>query len=69
MCSFSSQPEPQRSLVVTVCGRTGLNVKFAVDCLTQNEWDVEKAVAMLEGRGDPGQRALQEMRLQGGQLW
>ncbi|KAL0577983.1 nuclear mRNA export, poly(A)+RNA binding protein [Marasmius crinis-equi] len=37
-------PEPQRSLVVQVCARTGLNVKFAVDCLTGNAWDLEKAV-------------------------
>ncbi|KAG7089928.1 hypothetical protein E1B28_011560 [Marasmius oreades] len=37
-------PEPQRSLVVQVCARTGLNVKFAVDCLTGNSWDLEKAV-------------------------
>ncbi len=25
-----------------------LNVKFAVDCLVQNEWDVDKAVANFE---------------------
>ncbi|KAF9266467.1 NTF2-like protein [Marasmius fiardii PR-910] len=37
-------PDPQRSLVVQVCARTGLNVKFAVDCLTGNSWDLEKAV-------------------------
>lgn len=43
---------------MTVCGRTGLNVKFAVDCLAQNEWDVEKAIANFEqvkvGRSDVG---------------
>ena len=31
-------------MVVQVCARTGLNVKFAVDCLTGNGWDLEKAV-------------------------
>ncbi|KAK7044087.1 nuclear mRNA export, poly(A)+RNA binding protein [Paramarasmius palmivorus] len=38
-------PEPQRSLVVQVCARTGLNVQFSVECLTGNGWDLEKAVA------------------------
>ncbi|KAI3615783.1 mrna export receptor mex67 [Moniliophthora roreri] len=38
-------PEPQRSLVVQVCARTRLNVRFAVECLTGNGWDLEKAIA------------------------
>lgn len=42
------QPEPQRSLVVQICQRTGLNVKFAVDCLTGNAWDLERALANFE---------------------
>ncbi|KAF5367071.1 hypothetical protein D9758_003930 [Tetrapyrgos nigripes] len=37
-------PEPQHSMVVQICGRTGLNIKYAVDCLTGNGWDIEKAV-------------------------
>ncbi|KAK7461961.1 nuclear mRNA export, poly(A)+RNA binding protein, variant 2 [Stygiomarasmius scandens] len=37
-------PEPQHSMVVQICARTGLNVKYAVDCLTGNGWDIEKAV-------------------------
>ncbi|THH09300.1 hypothetical protein EW145_g2122 [Phellinidium pouzarii] len=41
-------PEPQRSLVVTVCQRTGLNVRFSVDCLDNNGWDIERAVANFE---------------------
>ncbi len=39
------QPEPQRTMVVTICQRTGLNIKFAVDCLEGNGWDIERAVA------------------------
>ncbi|KAI0267684.1 NTF2-like protein [Gloeopeniophorella convolvens] len=41
-------PEPQRSLVTQVCTRTRLNVQFAVDCLQNNSWDVEQAVAKFE---------------------
>ena len=35
----------QRPLVLQICARTGLNVKFSVDCLTGNGWDVDRAVA------------------------
>ena len=42
------QPEPQRTQVVRLCERTGLNVKFAVDCLQQNEWNQERAIANFE---------------------
>lgn len=31
-----------------LCQQTGLNVKFAVDCLQQNGWDHERAVANFE---------------------
>ncbi|KAI5120208.1 hypothetical protein M0805_006314 [Coniferiporia weirii] len=41
-------PEPQRVLVLAVCQRTSLNVKFSVDCLQNNAWDVERAVANFE---------------------
>jgi nuclear RNA export factor len=44
----SPQPEPQRSLVTQVCTLTRLNVQFAVDCLQNNGWDVDKAVANFE---------------------
>lgn len=43
-----SQPEPQRSLVAQICTLTHLNVQFAVDCLQNNRWDVEQAVANFE---------------------
>lgn len=42
------QPEPQRSLVLQVCQRTGLNVRFAVECLTGNGWELERALANFE---------------------
>ncbi|TCD70222.1 nuclear mRNA export, poly(A)+RNA binding protein [Steccherinum ochraceum] len=41
-------PEPQRTLVLQVCQRTGLNVRFSVDCLQGNEWDFERALANFE---------------------
>ncbi|KAH8100008.1 hypothetical protein BXZ70DRAFT_939960 [Cristinia sonorae] len=41
-------PEPQRTLVLQVCQRTGLNVRFSVDCLGNNGWDLERAVANFE---------------------
>ena len=31
-----------------VMHRTGLNVKFSVDCLEGNGWDLERAVANFE---------------------
>ena len=34
----------QRNLVLQTIARTGLNVKFSVDCLTGNGWDLERAV-------------------------
>ena len=42
------QPEPQRSLVLQISQRTGLNVRFAVDCLEGNGWVLEKALANFE---------------------
>jgi nuclear RNA export factor len=51
-------PEPQRSLVTQVCTLTRLNVQFAVDCLQNNGWDVDKAVANFEQvKGTLGQNA------------
>ncbi|THH28012.1 hypothetical protein EUX98_g6178 [Antrodiella citrinella] len=41
-------PEPQRTLVQQVCQRTGLNVRFSVDCLEGNGWELERAVANFE---------------------
>ncbi|THV01015.1 NTF2-like protein, partial [Dendrothele bispora CBS 962.96] len=43
--ALTAIPEPQHSMVVQICARTGLNIKYAVECLTGNGWDVEKAVA------------------------
>ncbi|EMD34096.1 hypothetical protein CERSUDRAFT_117603 [Gelatoporia subvermispora B] len=46
--ALSSIPEPQRSLVMQICQRTGLNVAFAVQCLEGNGWDLERAIANFE---------------------
>jgi len=46
--TLASIPEPQRTQVLRLCERTGLNVKFAVDCLQQNEWNQERAIANFE---------------------
>ncbi|KAF9790387.1 hypothetical protein BJ322DRAFT_1036097 [Thelephora terrestris] len=43
--ALASVPEPQREQVARLCQQTGLNVKFAVDCLQQNGWDHERAIA------------------------
>lgn len=43
-----TQPEPQRIQVARLCQQTGLNVKFAVECLQQNGWDHERAVTNFE---------------------
>jgi nuclear RNA export factor len=42
------QPEAQRAQVGRLCQQTHLNVKFAVDCLQQNGWNHERAVANFE---------------------
>lgn len=42
------QPEAQRNLVLQICVRTGLNAKFAVDCLSGNAWDLERAIANFD---------------------
>ncbi|RDB26344.1 mRNA export factor mex67 [Hypsizygus marmoreus] len=46
--ALSSMPEAQRNLVMQVCQRTRLNVRFAIECLAGNAWDVERAVANFE---------------------
>ena len=43
-----AQVEPQRGLIVQIRQRTGLNVQFAVDCLQNNAWDLERAIANFE---------------------
>ncbi|KAG5653640.1 hypothetical protein H0H81_011742 [Sphagnurus paluster] len=43
-----SMPEAQRNLVMQVCQRTALNVRFAIDCLAGNAWDLDRAVANFE---------------------
>lgn len=35
-------------MVLAIMQRTGLNVKFAVECLQGNGWDVERAVVNFE---------------------
>ncbi|KAJ6577471.1 hypothetical protein B0H19DRAFT_1120082 [Mycena capillaripes] len=42
---LNTVPEPQRPLVIQVCNQTGLNIKYALDCLNGNAWDLERAVA------------------------
>jgi hypothetical protein len=34
--------------VTQICTRTHLNIQFAVDCLQNNGWDVERALANFE---------------------
>ncbi|KAH7884498.1 hypothetical protein F5I97DRAFT_1812991 [Phlebopus sp. FC_14] len=46
--ALSTFSEPQRSLIAQVCERTGLNVKFAVDCLQNNSWNLDSAIANFE---------------------
>jgi len=46
--AISPIPEPQRTLVLQICQRTGLNVRFAVECLEGNGWDIERAVANFD---------------------
>lgn len=45
---FPLQPEAQRNLVLQTCVRTGLNAKFAIDCLSGNAWDLERAIANFD---------------------
>ncbi|EGN98717.1 hypothetical protein SERLA73DRAFT_181326 [Serpula lacrymans var. lacrymans S7.3] len=46
--ALSAFSEPQRMLIMQTCQRTGLNVKFAVDCLQNNAWDLDRAIANFE---------------------
>ena len=39
------KPEEQRNLVLKVSSQTKLNAKFAVDCLSSNDWDFDRAMA------------------------
>ncbi|KAJ7183222.1 hypothetical protein C8R46DRAFT_1066309 [Mycena filopes] len=41
---LSTVPEQQRPVVLQVCGQTTLNVKYALDCLNGNGWDLGRAV-------------------------
>ncbi|KIJ67053.1 hypothetical protein HYDPIDRAFT_128640 [Hydnomerulius pinastri MD-312] len=46
--TLSTFAEPQRGLIMQVCQRTGLNAKFAVDCLESNAWNFDRAIANFE---------------------
>ncbi|KXN86469.1 mRNA export factor mex67 [Leucoagaricus sp. SymC.cos] len=48
--SASSLPlhDVQKNLVLQICGRTRLNVNYAVECLNGNNWDLERATANFE---------------------
>ncbi|KIY51733.1 NTF2-like protein [Fistulina hepatica ATCC 64428] len=41
-------PDLQQPTVIAVCRRTRLNVKYSVDCLVSNGWDIDRAVANFE---------------------
>ncbi|KAF9514955.1 hypothetical protein BS47DRAFT_1484802 [Hydnum rufescens UP504] len=41
-------PEPQRSLVMQISARTGLNISFSAQCLEGNGWDMQRAIANFE---------------------
>ncbi|KAI0768083.1 NTF2-like protein [Trametes elegans] len=41
-------PEPQRSLMQELVLRTRLNLQFAEDCLKNNDWDFDRALANYE---------------------
>ncbi|KAI0635688.1 NTF2-like protein [Trametes polyzona] len=41
-------PEPQRALMQDLVLRTRLNLQFAEDCLKNNDWDLERALANFE---------------------
>ena len=40
--------ERQRPFVMQICQATGLTVKYSVDCLQNNGWDKERALANFE---------------------
>ncbi|KAF8813361.1 NTF2-like protein [Phlegmacium glaucopus] len=46
--AVASLPEAHRNLVLQICVRTGLNANFAVDCLSGNEWDLERAITNFD---------------------
>jgi len=48
MGALNAIPEPQRSWVLSIAERTGLTVRFAIDCLQGNGWDVQRALANFE---------------------
>ncbi|KAI0661505.1 NTF2-like protein [Cubamyces menziesii] len=41
-------PEPQRTLMLDLVLRTRLNLQFAEECLKNNDWDLERAMANFE---------------------
>jgi len=43
--ALAAVPEIQRPLVLQICARTGLNVKYSVDCLAGNGWNLDRAIA------------------------
>ena len=34
--------------MLAICTRTGLNVKYSIDCLAGNEWDLDRAVSNFD---------------------
>ncbi|KAG6808465.1 hypothetical protein H0H92_004034 [Tricholoma furcatifolium] len=46
--ALAALPETQRNLVMEVSQRTKLNIRFSIDCLTGNGWDMNNAIANFE---------------------
>ncbi|KAG1733591.1 uncharacterized protein EDB91DRAFT_1148242 [Suillus paluster] len=46
--AISTFSEPERNLILQICERTGLNAKYAVDCLQNNAWNWDRAIANFE---------------------
>ncbi|KAF9223914.1 NTF2-like protein [Gyrodon lividus] len=46
--ALSTFAEPQRGLIMQIVQRTGLNAKFAVDCLENNAWNLDRAIGNFE---------------------
>ncbi|KAI9000551.1 NTF2-like protein [Trametes punicea] len=46
--ALSNVPEPQRLLMQDLILRTRLNLQYAEDCLKNNDWDLERALANFE---------------------
>ncbi|KAG6816643.1 hypothetical protein H0H87_004389 [Tephrocybe sp. NHM501043] len=46
--ALAAMPEAQRNLVMQISQQTKLNVRFAIECLAGNGWDLDRAIANFE---------------------